>query len=145
MSFLSYRLQYIGDYHYFFGFAKIITMSLNHLSDLLSEDNPGQLRFGGARMALLDIEAGFWSVRNQVEALIGPHLTNSVLQQAGANGGASLHPPLEMALTLASRDNSSRVVCNPIKRLGLGNLKSSSHIGRSDESQFMQRTHSKRG
>ena len=89
MSFLSYRLQYIGDYHYFFGFAKIITMSLNHLSDLLSEDNPGQLRFGGARMALLDIEAGFWSVRNQVEALIGPHLTNSVLQQAGANGGAS--------------------------------------------------------
>ena len=64
-------------------------MFSKNISRLLTEDNPGQLRFGGARMALLDIEAGFWSVRNQVEALIGPHLTNSVLQQAGANGGAS--------------------------------------------------------
>jgi len=67
----------------------MISMPINHASDLLSEDTPGQLRFGGVRMALLDIEAGFWSVRSQVEALIGARLTNSVLQQAGANGGAS--------------------------------------------------------
>ncbi len=40
-------------------------------------------------MALLDIEAGFWSIRRQLEALIGNRLTNNVLQQAGANGGAS--------------------------------------------------------
>lgn len=40
-------------------------------------------------MALLDIESGFWSIRRQIEALIGTQLTNSVLQQAGANGGAS--------------------------------------------------------
>lgn len=40
-------------------------------------------------MALLDVEVGFWSIRRQMEALIGPRLTNSVLQQAGANGGAS--------------------------------------------------------
>lgn len=40
-------------------------------------------------MALLDIEAGFWSIRRQLEAMIGVQLTNSVLQQAGANGGAS--------------------------------------------------------
>ena len=40
-------------------------------------------------MALLDIQAGFWGIRRQVESMIGPRLTNSVLQQAGANGGAS--------------------------------------------------------
>jgi PAS domain-containing protein len=56
---------------------------------LLSEEQPGILRFGGARMAMLDIEAGFWGLRRQMEALVGPRLTDSVLQQAGANGGAS--------------------------------------------------------
>ena len=55
----------------------------------LTEERPGVLRFGGARMALLDIEAGFWALRQQLEALAGPRLADSVLQQAGANGGAS--------------------------------------------------------
>ena len=40
-------------------------------------------------MALLDIESGFWGIRRQMEALIGTRLTHQVLQQAGANGGAS--------------------------------------------------------
>ncbi|MCK4472620.1 MAG: hypothetical protein KAW49_12645, partial [Anaerolineae bacterium] len=59
--------------------------------DFLSEDkdHAGVLSFGGARMALLDIEAGFWGLRRQVEALVGRRLTDAVLQQAGANGGAS--------------------------------------------------------
>jgi signal transduction histidine kinase len=59
--------------------------------DFLSadEDCPGVLCFGGARMALLDIEAGFWALRRQMEALVGRRLTDAVLQQAGANGGAS--------------------------------------------------------
>lgn len=56
---------------------------------LLEERKTGVLDFGGARMALLDIEAGFWGMRRQIEGLIGERLTNSVLQQAGANGGAS--------------------------------------------------------
>ncbi len=55
----------------------------------ISQEKPGVLHFGGARMAMLDIQAGFWGLRRQIEALIGPRLTNSVLQQAGANGGAS--------------------------------------------------------
>jgi len=40
-------------------------------------------------MALLEIESGFWSIRRQIEALVGPRLADSVMQQAGANGGAS--------------------------------------------------------
>jgi signal transduction histidine kinase/PAS domain-containing protein len=58
--------------------------------DFLSEDAacPGTLYFGGARMALLDIESGFWALRRQMEALVGRRLTDGVLQQAGANGGA---------------------------------------------------------
>jgi len=55
----------------------------------LIEKSVGFLQLGGARMALLDIESGFWGIRRQMEALIGDRLTNSVLQQAGANGGAS--------------------------------------------------------
>jgi signal transduction histidine kinase/PAS domain-containing protein len=59
--------------------------------DLLStnEQQPGMLYFGGARMALIDIEDGFWALRRQMEALIGRTLANRVMQQAGANGGAS--------------------------------------------------------
>jgi len=49
----------------------------------------GNLHFGGARMALVDIEAGFWSLRRQVENLVGSKTANEVFQQAGANGGAS--------------------------------------------------------
>jgi signal transduction histidine kinase/predicted hydrocarbon binding protein len=56
---------------------------------LLSEERPGVLHFGGTRMALLDIEAGFWALRRQIETLVGRRLTDVVLQQAGANGGAS--------------------------------------------------------
>ena len=63
-------------------------MTETYLS-LLSEERPGVLRFGGARMAMLDVEAAFWGLRRQMEALVGPRLTDLVLQQAGANGGAS--------------------------------------------------------
>jgi signal transduction histidine kinase/predicted hydrocarbon binding protein len=37
----------------------------------------------------MDLEAGFWGLRQQIETLVGPRLTDSLLQQAGANGGAS--------------------------------------------------------
>ncbi len=63
-------------------------MHLNY-NKLLTEDRAGVLSFGGARMALLDIEAGFWEMRRQLEALVGRQLADAVLQQAGANGGAS--------------------------------------------------------
>ena len=59
------------------------------LKNLFSQESSGVIQFGGARMALLDIGAGFWGIRRQMEALIGSRLTSSVLQQAGANGGAS--------------------------------------------------------
>ncbi|MBN1317971.1 MAG: GAF domain-containing protein [Anaerolineales bacterium] len=52
-------------------------------------EQPGLLTFGGARMALLEVQSGFWSIRRQMEALVGARLTNSVLIQAGVNGGAS--------------------------------------------------------
>jgi signal transduction histidine kinase/PAS domain-containing protein len=65
-------------------------MSLTH-HDLISTDErqPGVLYFGGARMALLDLEAGFWGLRRQIEALVGRRLTDTVFERAGANGGAS--------------------------------------------------------
>ncbi len=62
-------------------------MPLTHT--LFSEDHPGILCFGEARIALLDIKSSFWGLRRQLEALVGRRLTDAVLQQAGANGGAS--------------------------------------------------------
>jgi len=59
------------------------------LDGFLVEKSSGVLLLGGARMALLDIESVFWSIRRQIEALIGVRLTNSVFQQAGVNGGVS--------------------------------------------------------
>jgi PAS domain S-box-containing protein len=56
---------------------------------LLHEGGPGQIRFGGARMALLDMQDGFWALRRHLEALAGPRLAAMVLQQAGASSGAS--------------------------------------------------------
>lgn len=57
--------------------------------DFLSEEREGVLRFSGARMALLDIEAGFWGLRRQIEALVGRRMADALLKQAGVNGGAS--------------------------------------------------------
>ena len=64
-------------------------MDMLDLRNLLVQKVPGTLELGGARMALLDIEAGFWGIHRQIEALLGPLLTSSVFQQAGVNGGAS--------------------------------------------------------
>jgi two-component system nitrate/nitrite sensor histidine kinase NarX len=69
--------------------VEIIRSEINKLTHLLIEEQSGVLRFGGARMALLDIEAGFWGLRRQMEAMVGHHLTDNAMQQAGANGGAS--------------------------------------------------------
>jgi signal transduction histidine kinase/predicted hydrocarbon binding protein len=60
------------------------------LHGLIARDaaNPGLLYCGGTRMALLDVEGGFWALRAQLEALAGKRLADAVLQQAGAHGGA---------------------------------------------------------
>ena len=61
----------------------------DRFEDYLIQKQPGILLFGGARMALMDIESGFWGIRRQIEPLLGSSITNAVLQQAGVNGGAS--------------------------------------------------------
>ncbi len=40
-------------------------------------------------MAFFDIESGFWSLRRQVESLLGTKTAEKIFQQAGADGGAS--------------------------------------------------------
>ncbi|NTU75928.1 MAG: hypothetical protein HGA86_07385, partial [Anaerolineaceae bacterium] len=55
----------------------------------LRQEHPGILRLNNARVALLDIETGFWDLRQQLDALTGKRIANSVLHQAGANGGAA--------------------------------------------------------
>jgi signal transduction histidine kinase/predicted hydrocarbon binding protein len=77
---------------------------------LLCQERPGTLRFGGARMALLDIEAGFWGLRRQLEALAGSRLADAVLQQAGANGGASF-----AATFTASAGGSPAMACSSVE------------------------------
>jgi signal transduction histidine kinase/predicted hydrocarbon binding protein len=64
-------------------------MMTNQDNPSFKQRSPGIFQFDDARMVFLDIESGFWSIRRQVEALLGPYLTNSIFQQAGVNGGAS--------------------------------------------------------
>ncbi|MCA1899412.1 MAG: histidine kinase [Chloroflexi bacterium] len=59
------------------------------LSNYLTHPSPGVLTLGGARMAFVDIESGFWSLRRQLETLLGESAARAVFQQAGADGGAS--------------------------------------------------------
>ncbi len=73
------------------------------LSQLLVRPAPGVLRFGAARMALLDMEAGFWGIRRQMEAAVGSQQASLILQQAGANGGASFAASLGRARTPAEQ------------------------------------------
>ncbi len=64
-------------------------MNSPSLSEYLAQTSPGALTIGGARMAFMDIEAGLWSLRRQVENLLGTKTAGEIFQQAGANGGAS--------------------------------------------------------
>ena len=86
----------------------------------LSEDQPGMLRFGGARMALFDIEAGFWGLRRQLEALAGPRLTDTFLQQAGANGGASFAWSIVGADTASNSERALRECIAAYQAAGFG-------------------------
>lgn len=76
----------------------------HRLAGLLAETAPGFLLYGGARMALLDIESGFWAIRRHLEALIGRSLADALLLQAGANGGASFARSLLQTSSLDPTD-----------------------------------------
>ena len=62
---------------------------MNFFSTYLSQPAPGVLTLGGTRMAFVDVESGFWSLRRQLETLLGETAARAVFQQAGADGGAS--------------------------------------------------------
>jgi len=90
--------------------------------DFLTEERRGVLRFGGARMALLDIEAGFWGLRRQIKALAGERLTDSVLQQAGANGGASFAAAFTTQSPAAAAPQLLRKCIAAYQAAGFGNF-----------------------
>ncbi len=93
----------------------------------------GFLQFGKARMALLISKPAFGD-SPKLEALIGFRLTNSVLQQAGANGRASFAASSERRRMLQSRSVCSRVAFRRIRLRGLVNSRSWNQIGAWDES-----------
>jgi signal transduction histidine kinase/predicted hydrocarbon binding protein len=70
-----------------------------YLHPLLHQERPGHVRFGGARMAFLDMDGGLWALRRHLEALVGSRLAALVLQQAGAAGGASFASSLAGSLS----------------------------------------------
>jgi PAS domain S-box-containing protein len=86
----------------------------------LETRSPGILTFGGARMAILDVVAGFWALRRQIEALVGQHLAESVLQQSGANGGASFAAALIEQSGLDDRQQALRDCIAAYQAAGFG-------------------------
>jgi len=97
--------------------------SLNPTEKLLSTESPGILHFGGARMALMDLEAGFWSMKRQVEALIGRELADSILQQTGVNGGASFARSWIEAQPAVSRERLLKECLAAYQAAGFGRFK----------------------
>ena len=74
-------------------------------------------------MALLDIEAGFWGLRRQLEALAGPRLTDAVLQQAGASGGASFARAFAGAAPAVDGERALRECIAAYQAAGFGQFK----------------------
>lgn len=96
---------------------------MTSLQSLLSEERPGTLCFGGARMALVDIGAGFWGLRRHMEALVGQRLTDGVLQQAGANGGDSFARAFTRDLPTADGVQSLRDCLAAFQAAGFGQFR----------------------
>ena len=90
------------------------------LHTLLANEQDGVLRLGGARMALLDIEASFWGLRRQMEALVGRQLTDTAMQQAGANGGASFARAFAPDVTEDVVDSAFRACVAAYQAAGFG-------------------------
>jgi PAS domain S-box-containing protein len=89
----------------------------------LSEVSPGVLQFGSARMAVMDLGAGFWGIRRQMEGLIGSRLTNTALQQAGANGGASFAASLGSAKDIVEQGDLFESCVRAYQIAGFGKFK----------------------
>jgi len=62
---------------------------VSQLATLLHEAVPGVLQSGASRMAFVD-STGLWELRRQMRALVGPRLTDVILQRAGLNSGMAL-------------------------------------------------------
>lgn len=71
-------------------------------------------------MALMDIEAGFWSIRRQLETLLGSKQANVILQQAGANGGASFAASLGAAADVKEQGCLFEYCVQAYQRAGFG-------------------------
>lgn len=90
--------------------------------DLLCEGRIGGPLFGGKRMALLEIEAGFWGLRRQMEALVGRQVTDTVLQQAGINGGAAFARALAVNVPLQKQAQALRDCLAAYQTAGFGSF-----------------------
>jgi signal transduction histidine kinase/predicted hydrocarbon binding protein len=86
----------------------------------LTPSTPGELHLGDARMALFDIKSGFWSIRRQMIAMVGEHLTNSALQQSGVNGGASYAKSIGSAKNPAEQERLFKKSLQAFQDAGFG-------------------------
>ncbi len=89
------------------------------LQTLLTAED-GILRLGGSRMALMDIEAGFWGLRRQMEALVGRQLTDNAMQQAGANAGAAFARSYAPQVSAATAESQFRACIAAYQAGGFG-------------------------
>ncbi len=57
--------------------------------DIISYLRQGWLEVGSTRMVLLEVRGGFYAIRDSLEMLVGPDVTERVLYEAGNAGGIS--------------------------------------------------------
>ncbi|HET7077679.1 MAG TPA: GAF domain-containing protein [Chloroflexia bacterium] len=94
-------------------------MALTHDSLHTGED-AGTLWLGGARMALLDVAGGVWTLRRNLTALAGRRLTGIVLQQAGATSGAAFARSLGAGAGPEAGPEAVRECIAAVQAAGLG-------------------------
>ncbi|NTV36549.1 MAG: PAS domain S-box protein, partial [Anaerolineaceae bacterium] len=88
----------------------------------LRQEHPGILRLNNARVALLDIETGFWDLRQQLDALTGKRIANSVLHQAGANGGAAFARSFSPSILKKDATDLFKTCLASFQAAGFGNF-----------------------
>ena len=84
------------------------------------EPSPGVLQQRGLRVALLEIDASFWSIRRQMDELIGSSLASSVLKQAGVGGGTSFAESVGVAKNVQEQAHNFDICLKTFQSAGFG-------------------------
>ncbi|MBN1486943.1 MAG: GAF domain-containing protein [Anaerolineae bacterium] len=96
---------------------------MDKVHTLLSTKTPGVLCLDDTRIAILNIETGFWELRDQLESWIGRQMTQTILQQTGIRGGLALANVLLESVPQGTPDQALQICLDSYQAMGSGQFK----------------------